>query len=292
MAAKKIKKTFKNLFYKVIAEIDCRYQKNGLNQIPEKSSKVRIMINYYKPSFIFNNSVCTPIHCGRAIMKKNSDYRWLCKHMIGDNTGENISDLNKVFNELTGIYWTWKNYEKIGDPEYIGFMSYRVLYSIKDYPSPNTGRNFLDKHGYTEKRILNLFKANNATFLSGPFFELHCPVFYWCNTDAFWEIEDKFSQILKENSPIEFEEWKAFIKQFNQGPFKYMFITTKDEFFKYCNWLFPKLLAVKDNVKNITNGDYARTIAFLAEVVTSFYFYNLGKTCNHVDLSTFQVFLS
>ena len=42
-----------------------------------------------------------------------------------DNTGENISSQNKEFNELTGLYWMWKN----TNDEYIGLSHYRRYFS-------------------------------------------------------------------------------------------------------------------------------------------------------------------
>lgn len=58
-----------------------------------------------------------PLHVGR---EKADDLGYL-----GDNTGDNISDLNEFFGELTGLYWIWKNYE---GQENIGINHYRRFF--------------------------------------------------------------------------------------------------------------------------------------------------------------------
>ena len=45
--------------------------------------------------------------------------------MIGDNTGDNISVKNNRFCELIAQYFAWKNYDKLDNPDYIGFWYYR-----------------------------------------------------------------------------------------------------------------------------------------------------------------------
>ena len=110
-------------------------------------SEIKILVGYHKPSKLYKSDIFVPIHLGRAVASQVSkdgqlnskDYQWLLENMIGDDTGDNISQLNRQFSELTGIYWAWKNYDKIGNPEYIGFMHYRrhlsreALASYKEY---------------------------------------------------------------------------------------------------------------------------------------------------------------
>ena len=60
------------------------------------------------------------IHAGRAL---NPDLGYL-----GDNTGDNISDLNLYVNELTALYWFWKN----ANDSVVGLCHYRRFFTTAD----------------------------------------------------------------------------------------------------------------------------------------------------------------
>ena len=102
---------------------------------------MKILISYHKPAVLLKDEVLTPIHVGRALATQSSkdgsmseeDYKWMLDNMIGDDTGDNISDKNREFCELTAMYWAWKNYDKLGNPDYIGFMHYRRLLVFNEY---------------------------------------------------------------------------------------------------------------------------------------------------------------
>lgn len=58
--------------------------------------------------------VYVPLHVGK---KGKPDLGY-----PGDDTGENISDLNFLYGELTGLFWIWQN---VHDVDYVGLCHYR-----------------------------------------------------------------------------------------------------------------------------------------------------------------------
>lgn len=81
--------------------------------------KINIVVCYHKRSSVISTDVYIPIHVG----KERSE---LSLPMKGDDTGENISRLNGLYCELTGMYWAWKNL----DADYLGLCHYRRLFSF------------------------------------------------------------------------------------------------------------------------------------------------------------------
>lgn len=66
--------------------------------------------------------VYMPLHVGKALHPE------LDLGFVGDDTGDNISELNASYSELTGLYWLWKNC----DAEYKGLVHYRRHFGMPD----------------------------------------------------------------------------------------------------------------------------------------------------------------
>lgn len=104
--------------------------------MPKNTPSIKILVCYHKPAHIFENEILTPIHLGRAVAKKASWAGTVLGGMPGDDTGKNISVLNPKFCEMTGLYWAWRNYDALGNPDYFGLMHYRRLLDfIGEHPS-------------------------------------------------------------------------------------------------------------------------------------------------------------
>ena len=81
--------------------------------------ETKIIIATHKPYWVPDDPMYLPVQMGHAI---HPDIGY-----VGDDTGENISDRNWNFCELTGLYWAWKNI----DADYIGLVHYRRYFASR-----------------------------------------------------------------------------------------------------------------------------------------------------------------
>lgn len=246
-----------------------------------KKIEAKIFIVYHKPSYIFKNSISTPIQAGRFDMLENNnsdftkeDIQWMKDNTIGDDSGDNISYLNKYISELTAIYWVWKNYDKIGNPDVVGFMHYRTLLMLHSYPQYEP--NYLDSCGFETGLINYLLKGKKA--ITGEWVTLETTQY-----DAYKNVGyghnilfyDKLFDILKtkyKNDYKDFYKWSTNLSK--GGPFKNLFIMHKKEFFKYCKWIFPIIFDLMREFEKYeyTDVNEKRNGAWIGELLTAYYF--------------------
>ncbi len=80
----------------------------------QKTDTLRIFVATHVPFDPPQEPIYVPLQVGRS-GKPDLGY-------LGDHTGENISDLNFLYGELTGLYWIWQN---VRDVDYVGLCHYR-----------------------------------------------------------------------------------------------------------------------------------------------------------------------
>ena len=131
-----------------------------------KESKIKIFVAHHKPWYIYEDDVYVPIQ----VWKKNAEVDlWI----IWDDTGDNISEKNDNYAELTAQYWVWKNYD-LRDVDYVWFCHYRryMTYCYK----PNIFNYIFAKDFFTKiehkswflRWRLAAFKAHNCLFKFHP----------------------------------------------------------------------------------------------------------------------------
>ena len=74
---------------------------------------IKIIVATHKKYWMPSDDIYLPVHVGK---KGKTDLGYQ-----GDDTGDNISDKNTNYCELTGLYWAWKNLKA----DYKGLAHYR-----------------------------------------------------------------------------------------------------------------------------------------------------------------------
>lgn len=204
--------------------------------------RIKILVACHKPSPVYEDDVYTPIHVGRAISKYQNEMA----DLLGDDTGDHISEKNPMYCELTAHYWAWKN---LHDIDYIGFCHYRRFFN-------------LDK-----TKVLNILNNNDAIVIK--FVYIH-PI--WREIINYISIDDLsiMLMVLKKKYP----EYEETIINYLYGNVLYpknMFICSKKLFDEYAEWLFGILFECE---KIIRPSDYTRgkrTLAYLGEYLLPVY---------------------
>lgn len=194
------------------------------------------------------------IHAGRAI---SQDLGYL-----GDNTGDNISYLNPYINELTALYWMWKNtnHSIIGLSHYRRFFteSEDTTFSYDKILTKDAAENLLQKYD-----VILIPCYNNWT----QFDNIHN-----LYSD---EVMKTSNYMLKRFIAKNFSDYVEMFNKVMNSRFFYkccMFITRRNVFDAYCKWLFSFIIDVaKAYVKLLPITDLSATIkrlpGFLGEIM-------------------------
>lgn len=175
----------------------------------ENFNKIVILVATHKPDKVYQDDIYTPIHVGRAVSK----YKEEMAEIIGDDTGDNISEKNPFYCELTACYWAWKNLKNI---EYVGLCHYRRYFEER----------------ITVKNIDRLLNSNYDIILPSA---IHLPatLFY------------KFKGLTDEDRVIFFKVMEEFYPEYYETAVDYIMNGNKDYAFNmfFCSWkIFSQMM--------------------------------------------------
>ena len=165
-----------------------------------------------------------------------------------DRGDDHISDLNPYFSELTGLYWLWKNYP---GQENIGICHYRRFFVNTD-KRIMTGSEFdeiLNSYDIIVPKYSPTDKTNRENYA-----EAH-----------FVKDMDMTGYALKKLYP----EYATAFDEMTQAHGTYfgnLFVTTRELFDDYCEYLFGILTEVSANIDISGYNDYEKRVyGFLSE---------------------------
>ena len=186
------------------------------------------------------DSTYIPLHVGRA-GKQDLGY-------LGDDTGENISDLNCYYGELTGLYWLWQNLDFDGN---IGICHYRRYFVDEK-------RCLLTEAQYDDILLEYDIITSTAIYIDEPYRD------YYGEAHNVMDLMRE-GEVIRELFP---EDYPAFEQVMNGNKYYYgnLMVTSRKLFNDYCDWLFT-IFAELGNRIDVSDYDayHKRVFGFLSE---------------------------
>lgn len=197
-------------------------------------SDIKLFVCCHQDVRLPEHELLVPIQVGAALTDERFD------GFLYDNDGENISNKNCSYCELTAQYWVWKNI----DADYYGFFHYRRFL----YPNRNAKRPYrieseptnalLSKLGYEDFRALigrydliapmgeNMFVPVREHYAGAP--------------HHFGKDIQTVEKIVREKHPEMIPAMEVYLSG-SVAYFGNIYIMNRPVFREYCAWLFPIL---------------------------------------------------
>lgn len=172
-----------------------------------------------------------------------------------DNEGDNISLKNPNFNELTAVYWAWKNMKNV---DAIGLVHYRRLFSL--------GKKRSLDNVITKKQVETLLEEAPIILPKKRHYYIETNKSHYIHAHH-QEPLDKTREVIKTYCPEYLKSFDEVMQRRSAHMFN-MFIMKNDYFNNYCTWLFDILGKVENEV-DISNYSVqeARVFGYLSELL-------------------------
>lgn len=248
-------------------------------------------------SYVVSSDIITPVLCGAVYNEKPS-------LIVGDNTGDNISEKRSMLGEFTVEYWMWKNVKA----DYYGLCHYRRYFALLD---KNYCRNddshirglFLDKSAvkkfdlnndekireYCNQYSIIIPEPTDVTKIIKPdkssnFKTVREMWEYGYGKDLPYDIIDTFIKSLeKQNFPL-VDDLKEYLETQNHIGYN-CFIVHKDVFNEMCQLIFSTISKLEVEYADIIDyNKYPRTLGYLCEIMFGIFMYDAKKNKKYKEL--------
>ena len=222
-------------------------------------SNIKIFICAHKEVQLPQHPYFLPVQAGAALHEPIVGYQ-------PDNEGDNISDKNPHFCELTCHYWAWKNLKNV---DIVGLNHYRRYFDFtKKWPRFSADKHFI----LTENFLKRAYQFPDLESLLQKY-DIILPVArHWrvSNTQQYadyhiakdWEM---LRQIIKERHPEYIPAFEKTMDHCNKSVGYNMFITHWNHFDAYSKWLFDILFEVERRVPPIEDPIQSRIYGYMSE---------------------------
>ena len=210
--------------------------------------KIQILVCSHKPDpNTKNEGIYKAIQVGKALHPE------LDMGYLNDNTGDNISEKNPNWCELTALYWGWKN---LNNTEYKGLCHYRRYFGI------NISENNIDSlmKGYDMITIKNtiIHKAKD---------ELHKKIIQMTSREDFYLYLDTLLTLYPQYKEVIIN---YFYNSRLSIPYT-MFIAKNEVYNDFCKFIFPVFFELEKHMKSHGYSRQQRAMGYFGETSLGLY---------------------
>ncbi len=272
--------------YKPLPDVEC-LKYHGTPDNPD----IKIFVSHRidQDSETIDNPLYIPVRCGAVYDKRGGIT------MLGDDTGDNISEKRETFCELTVQYWAWKNVKA----DYYGLCHYRRYLSFlnKDFPGPGSRQGIFDT---MTKATLEYCGLTDEENIRKKIIEADVTVPYEYSLDDVWAYNlnvktikeswltyhrsylkdrdfDMMIELVRKIAPEYLRSAQEYIARPKFYGFN-CFVMKREYFVKMCEFMFPVLAEFDKNLdKTHYSVNQERAAGYLGEWLFSIFIYHIKK---------------
>ena len=263
-----------------------------------KINELKMFVFHYKPGpIIFIKPYYFHVWAG----KNNSE---ISTELLGDDTGDNISEKNKYFSELTGIYWVWKNQQA----DIVGSCHYRRFFTNKKEPLSYRIKRLVYYLAGLHKKRHGLIYTNNVALFESAILTKIDILGILESYDAIFPQRRKFRYSVKEHfrryhdlrdldliAEIIQEKCPEYLSAFesvmsgNRLYANNMFILKKPDYERFMEWWFEILFEFESRIRKANYKGYQqRIMGFIAERLLTIWVYHQNLRIKELPVIYFK----
>ncbi|MDO4803237.1 MAG: DUF4422 domain-containing protein [Lachnospiraceae bacterium] len=224
--------------------------------------KIQVIVAAHKLYPMPTDKMYLPVHVGAAISDL-SDNEADELGFTKDNTGDNISDKNAQYCELTGLYWAWKNVKA----DYLGLVHYRRYFTRYRFVAKGK-----DLEEVLSEKVLTMRQAR----ILAEHYKVIVPEKrrYYIETLYSHYAHTHYAEHLDKAREVISRKYPAYLDSFDEvmtHTYGYMFnmmLMERHLVNRYCKWLFDILGELEGRIVSPENDPYqGRYLGRIAEII-------------------------
>ena len=201
-----------------------------------------------------DDEILLPIQVGKSLT--DTDLHIQSDNEVNGEPCDNISDKNASYNEMTALYWAWKNLKKLyPDVKYVGLFHYRrfLAFDESKYFDPFILKleSEIKNYKVNSAKVIKILESGKVILSKAYAFPFSVAMQYF--SFGFSEDYRSVKEIIREKFPEYYDAFIEVMEKNNKLHAYNMFIMKYEDFTKYCEWIFEALALIEP----YTNRNYS-----------------------------------